>query len=153
MTIADILYLIDARNRPGRNSLVAVAEQPFDTGTQVLSGAQVNILLPTPQVGFVRLWEFANAFIGGGGLAANDTLQMVRQTPNAVVGCLLFSVASIVDNLFPLIGGRRMSASVYYEGIDRLIVSPTDIIKISATFNAPVAQTMSVQGYYKDLPF
>ena len=153
MTIDDMLYVLDQRNRPGRAALLAYREQPFQSGTISAGGADIIIDLPKPAQGFVRRWEHL-LFNPLTNMVNADQIHFSRISFDQTTGvdlCYFTGSAWVANQPLPLIGTRYMNTTPI-TGIDPFIVGSEEILRIFVDYSAPVAQQCGVSGWYKDLP-
>ena len=159
MQIDNIVFQQDERNRPGRLSLVQVQESFFQQNASS-GGADITIDLPRPAAGFGRRWE--HVAISMNVFAANDIITFTRIIKDQTSGTMLAYVQpSFPSGAFayawPLVGGRISIGGsggnfIFVQGIDAFIAGQDEILRVFVDYVAPVAQTVSVTGWYKDIP-
>ncbi len=88
MQLDDINYAILNANRQARSPLIDVSDRLFNSGNTALVGATVTVTLPTPTVGFLRLWQQLSLTTSA--LAAGDSLIFTRLTPDQLIQCVLW---------------------------------------------------------------
>lgn len=155
MNIEDVVYSADQRNRPGRNSLVAVSDSLFNSGPQGLVGNTVTIQLPAPPTGFLRVWQHI-VFLPSA-CAAGDVFLLTRLTPDLLIQSVLNTITGYGSPFnFPAIGAIFNFPNTQILpplGGRPIVVGQESILRIIGVFAAPVAQTINVSGWYKDVPF
>lgn len=161
MQLDDIQYAVDTHNQPGRSPWIQYRDMPYDSGSIAAGGADISIDLPRPAVGFVRKWQHLAVIPSV--LARTDVIRFTRVSADQTTGTVLWTLAD-QDNFagtfdsFPVINGTYWRSGVtdgVYAGIIGMppfIVPPEDILRVFWDMSAPVAQTISVRGWYKDLP-
>jgi len=159
MTLDDILWSITHREVPGRNAKIAYKDIAYDSGTIASGGADISFTLPAPNQGYVRRWE--SLVIITNTIAAADQIFFSRLSSDLITGTVLWYIngVTIAGNFsWPVILGRATffgagaGVGVNMQGIDPMIVGPEDKLTFFVDYNAPVAQSITVRGFYKDLP-
>jgi|SRR5262245_996406 len=160
MQVADMTYLLDTRNRPGRAALIQYKESPFDSGTLSAGGADISFTLPKPSQGFVRSWEML-MLVTASAIVAADKIFLTRISQDFSTGTVLqyyFGLVFAANDVIPLISGRTSLVCVpgggglVLEGINPIIIAPEDNLTVFVDYSAPVAQQINIRAWYKDLP-
>lgn len=159
MTILDLIYLTDSRNKPGRSVLKVSTAQPFEA-TATESGGQIKITLPAPASGFVRQWDMLTSQVTA---LANGNGVFLRWFNPSGIAILMnqvnFRTGFLPAFEFPLIRARWHGWStdvtpVFAQlvGIEPIIQGNLDLMDILWLVTAASGQTATARGRYIDFP-
>lgn len=121
----------------------------------------MSIILPAPQQGFIRSWDYMTVIWGAP--AAGDCL-LLNLTPKTVnffiaVASLRFATGLITEGTgpseWPLVGAVHNvngALPICYFGTGDVLAAPEDQLKFTAIFTAASGQTATLKARFCDFP-
>lgn len=164
MEIEDIQYTETERNLPGRSNRLAQQEELF-TADGAESGSFASVVLPQPANGFCRKWSFLVCSVNN---ATADKVALFWDVPTVAPGVSvqLMGIYKISSDIptgeqLPLIGAHTAACDSGQPaptgfagilGIKSCWFAHRDRLSVSVHFTASAGQTITVRGWYRDIP-